>query len=267
MRSRSAPGQSPVTVAVALAAVFLYAAIPYLSFARGPEAEVGIPAVGLVLLLGIDLLRGRTAALPLLWLAALMAIWEWAAFWPRHWPFRPLMPLGVYGLLFWRMPSLRRSAGWLRAGRFDQKVWWLFGITAVGSSGALFAWYWLLEPDLSPFLASIPDWSPVLLALAGLGFALLNAAVEEAIFRGVFMQALEESLGPGWSALFAQAVAFGVSHFAGIPKGWSGVGMATLCGGMLGVIRRCSGGLLAPFLAHVVADVAIFLLLVCWVRT
>jgi hypothetical protein len=38
---------------------------------------------------------------------------------------------------------------------------------------------------------------------------MLNAAVEEGAYRGVFLHALDKSLGPGFAALLLQALAFG----------------------------------------------------------
>ena len=55
-----------------------------------------------------------------------------------------------------------------------------------------------------------------------------------------------------------QAVAFGALHLLGIPGGWIGVAMAAAYGVMLGWLRRRSQGMLAPYLAHGLADVAIF---------
>jgi len=253
-------------IVVLLAAVALYAAIPFQLFLQGFDAELGMSTAGLAALLGLSLLLREPAAVHLALLTALMGGWHWARIWPPFWPFGPLAPLVAYGLIAAAVPRLRRGVGWLRRGEFDTTVWWLVGITVVGSSVGLLLWYFILHPDLSHFLGSIPDWHPALLALGGLGFSLLNAAVEEGIFRGVVMQALEAAFGPGILALIVQALAFGAIHFIGIPNGWLGVGMAAVYGGMLGFIRRRSGGMLAPFAAHVVADVVIFAILVCWVR-
>ncbi|MEW6755249.1 MAG: CPBP family intramembrane glutamic endopeptidase, partial [Candidatus Latescibacterota bacterium] len=154
---------------------------------------------------------------------------------------------------------------WLACGRFTPPVWWLAGVTAVGSAAALLGWFLALRPDLTHFLGNIPRVSPALLVVAGLGFSLLNAAVEEAVFRGVVMEGLSGLLAPGWLVVPVQAAAFGSIHFIGVPNGWLGVIMATLYGVMLGLIRRCSQGMLAPFATHVVADVVIYAILACWV--
>lgn len=251
---------------IMLTALLLDSSICYILAQWGFGASLRVPTGGLVVMLVLSLLLRERMAVHLALLYALMGVWMWSGIWPPFWPFNPLVPLVIYGLIAAAVPNLRRSVGWLKVGGFDSLVGWLVGITVVGSVAALPLWFFLLEPDLTHFLGNIPDWSPAWLVLAGLGFALLNAAVEEAIFRGVVMQSLEAAFGVGWLSLLIQAAAFGAIHFIGFPNGWLGVGMATLYGVMLGFIRRCSGGMLAPFATHVVADVVIFVILVCWVR-
>jgi hypothetical protein len=72
--------------------------------------------------------------------------------------------------------------------------------------------------------------------------------------------ALERAVGIR-TAFVVQAVAFGLIHWRGFPRGLDGVVLATVYGLMLGAIRRRTGGLLAPWLAHVFADVVILALL------
>lgn len=90
----------------------------------------------------------------------------------------------------------------------------------------------------------------------GLGFSCLNAAAEEAFYRGVIMHALLGTVGTV-PALALQAVSFGLLHTEGIPSGPAGVTLTAGYGLLLGVIRLKAGGLLAPWLAHVLADVTI----------
>jgi membrane protease YdiL (CAAX protease family) len=96
-----------------------------------------------------------------------------------------------------------------------------------------------------------------LLIAGGLIFAMLNAAVEEAAYRGVFLHALDRSLGSGFLPLLLQALAFGAIHIRGFPRGWIGVGLACIFGLLMGVIRRRAGGMFAPWIAHVFTDVVI----------
>jgi len=103
----------------------------------------------------------------------------------------------------------------------------------------------------------MPLW---FLPLAGVAFALLNSAVEEAIFRGIFLQALDSAVGAGTISLVIQAAFFGWLHYSkiGFPKGLAGVAMASVYGLLLGYLRYRSQGMLAPWLAHVGTDIAVF---------
>jgi membrane protease YdiL (CAAX protease family) len=219
-------------------------------------------ATGL-LLAGALLIRER-ACIHAALLTFLLAVWGIVAdlaIWPSL-----IIPLIAYAVFVFLFPSLRWSVNWLRIGRFDRTVLLLMTGAVFLSSAALVVWFFLAKPDLAHFLKSIPSWNPALLIFEGIGFALLNAAMEESIYRGVLMQALDEALGPGWHSLILQAAAFGLLHIKGIPGDWIGVGMAMIYGLMLGIIRRRSSGILAPFATHIFADIIIFVILVLLVR-
>ncbi len=180
----------------------------------------------------------------------------------RLWPLNILAPLAVYGGAVMLSSSLRRSVGWLRTGRSGRDVRILIVATIIISGAALVAWTVLTNPDLERHLALVPDlplWVYPLLAVA---FAVVNAAMEEVIFRGVMMEALDSALGDGYWSIGTQAVSFAALHYlAGFPSGVLGFFMVLVYGVMLGVIRRRSKGLLAPWVAHVTTDIAIFSIL------
>ncbi len=46
-------------------------------------------------------------------------------------------------------------------------------------------------------------------------------------------------------------------HLHGFPRGWSGVVLASIYGVMMGALCRRARGLLAPWAAHLFADLAI----------
>jgi membrane protease YdiL (CAAX protease family) len=148
-------------------------------------------------------------------LTFLLAAWNIIsniAVWPSL-----IIPLIVYAGVVILSPPLRRGAGWIRAGQFDRTLRALMLVTVFVSATGLLVWFILWKPDLTHFLSSIPSWNPALLVFEGIGFALLNAAMEASIFRGVLMQALDERLGPGMPSVILQAVAFGLLHIEGIP--------------------------------------------------
>jgi membrane protease YdiL (CAAX protease family) len=87
--------------------------------------------------------------------------------------------------------------------------------------------------------------------------------MEEAIFRGIMMEALDSALGAGYCSIGIQAIPFAALHYiAGFPNGVLGFIMVLIYGVMLGAIRRLSKGILAPLVAHIAADSTIFSILV-----
>lgn len=225
-----------------------------------PEAVSFIVTSVIGLLIAGAVILGHRAAIHASLLTFLIAVWNCIsniAIWPSL-----IIPLTLYAGMVVLIPSLRRSVDWLRVGQFDRTLRALMAAAVLVSSAGLVVWFLLWKPDLTQSLKSVPSWNPWLLVFEGIGFALLNAAMEEAIYRGVLMQALDEALGPGMPSVVLQAAAFGLLHIQGIPGGWVGVFMAMAYGLMLGVIRRRSRGIIAPFVTHVFADLAIFAMLV-----
>ncbi len=183
----------------------------------------------------------------------------------RAWPMNIVSPLAIYGLTAAALPSLRRSIGWLHSGRMESEIIITVLATSAVSCVALVIWYAAARPGNSQLLINMPPMPLWAFPFAGLAFALGNAAVEEAIFRGIFMEALDSAFGPGCAALTLQAAAFAVMHFvAGFPQGWWGLAMVFVYGLMLGILRRRSRGMLAPWLAHVTADCTVFAIL-AWI--
>ena len=178
------------------------------------------------------------------------------------WPFNLVMPLLIYLIVVLAVPRYRSSLLWLRIGRFDKKILLLVIATAVTSGIALYIWSRALNPDLSIHLKFIPDMPLWLFPIAGLGFSAFNAAMEEFVFRGVAMQALDSAFGPGILSIVLQACPFGAMHYReGFPNGAWGLAMTFVYGIMLGALRRRAQGMFAPWIAHVCADMMIFAIL------
>jgi membrane protease YdiL (CAAX protease family) len=169
------------------------------------------------------------------------------------------LAFAIYLVVFTRVAWLGGATGWLRPGA------WRTGLVTAGAafaalSGlALFAWYAIARPDLADLVRTfVPGWPLWLLAPAAILFSLINAALEEAAYRGVLLEALDTVLGPGPLAVALQAVAFGALHYrAGFPRGAVGVGLAFVYGAALGELRRRAGGLLIPWVTHVLTDLVI----------
>ena len=206
---------------------------------------------GLLLLTAIAL--RINVALPLLGAA-------WAAseiFLPgrQYWPFILLLPLAVVSVAAWFIPSLKRAIfrpGKLR-GNYLAAI-----LVAVLSIAGLGLWLYFFGPDLSAQRSLLPNWQPAFIVLAILAFALFNAGMEELIYRGV----VQGSLSATWKSpaliISAQAAAFAAAHFqGGVPSGWSGLVLAFIYGSLMGWLRFRSGGLLAPYAAHVLTNIFI----------
>jgi membrane protease YdiL (CAAX protease family) len=167
--------------------------------------------------------------------------------------------IAAYAAIVWSVPWLRGTVGWARRGTLGWDVRLLIAAVVATSSVGLIVWHQLTSADLSDISRDfIPDVAPWLLIIGALGFSMVNAMVEEVAYRGVMMHALDAAFGVGVVALVLQAVPFGIMHMTGgFPRGYVGVALATVYGLMMGLIRRRSQGMLAPWLAHVLTDAAI----------
>jgi membrane protease YdiL (CAAX protease family) len=172
------------------------------------------------------------------------------------WPLYLLVPCGA-AFLFGRMGGKKRHITLVRLGRLGRSEFGAILMIALVSAAALVAWVGLLRPDLSRFIALLPDWPIVLLLLLGIGFSIVNAVLEELLWRGFLQSWLLSVVNPA-VAIGVQAVSFGAFHFTGFPGGFAGISLATVYGLMLGALAFRCRGLLAPCAAHVVADAVIF---------
>lgn len=243
---------------IVLAAVAVFS-LSFL-FSRTIGGVLAAAAVWTALTLAAVLVR-RPRAIHLTLLAGLGAVLKLAA--PKLWP--GLVPwlaaLGVYLLALRASSALQTTADWARRGSLDPGVRWLVLAAIPVAAAGLVLWATAVgEAGLSEGARlairqtqGVPLW---IVVPVGLLFSCLNAAVEEAFYRGVIMQALLATVGT-MPALALQAAAFGLLHTEGIPSGPAGVLLTTGYGLLLGVIRLKAGGLLAPWLAHVLADVTI----------
>lgn len=235
-----------------LAVVAAYAICPFLP--RGPLQV--LPLAGFTLAAAV---HGKTEARdPGLLLTMSVGL---GALGPLQgtWPLPAVLALIAYGLLAARTRAL--TLDWLVRGRLDRGLAGIIALFVASSSAALIAWFLAMDPDVSDIVARVPRVSLPLLALAGLGFSMVNAFAEELLFRGAMMHALEAALGRGRAALLIQAAVFGLLHIEGFPRGAIGVVLASIYGLMMGIVRQRSGGLLAPWAAHVFADITIFAIL------
>ena len=169
------------------------------------------------------------------------------------------LALAVYGGIVSRVPWLHDAGRWCIAGNTAARFL-VAGIVFAALSGvALLAWYHWTQPNLDDLVESfVPSWPLWLLVPGAIVFSVVNATLEEAAFRGVCLDSLDRALGTGITPLLLQATAFAALHFqAGFPRGIAGLGLTFLYGFVMGELRRRSGGLMAPVVAHVITDLVV----------
>ena len=210
-------------------------------------------------LLCVAILGGALFSVHAVLLAALLVIPGAVVPMFRVWPFTLLVPLFFYGAVVLSIPPLRHSIGWMCRGTINRNVALLIIATVLISGLTLVGWIVWIKPDVKAYLAMMPELPLWIYPLVGLGFALVNAAMEEIVFRGIFMEAIDSALGAGYGSVGIQSVPFAALHYlAGFPNGVCGFFMVFVYGVMLGAIRRMSRGMLAPLVTHLAADMTIF---------
>lgn len=165
----------------------------------------------------------------------------------------------------WIFPPVRKEFGWFRRGELDQITWGAVGLVS-GISAVIFV-LWAFSTNylgastlLLRTYDSAPYWWLLLLGIPF--FATINAFVEEMVYRGIFLAALEKTWKNLWLVLGLQALAFSAVHYAsGFPSGKFGFVLAFGYAMALGKIKQRSEGMLAPFLTHAISDTMIGLLL------
>lgn len=178
------------------------------------------------------------------------------------WPVGPALALLVTVLVSWSTGRLVRWSEWFRVGGIDAGSWMIVGCIAVVSAIALVLWQSFFDGQLPPTYRQLTESVSPPVAVAGaLGFAIVNGAIEDSIFFGILLTPLLRHFSPP-AAVTMTAIAFGVAHFNGVPNGVVGVLLAASWALMLGYLRMRTNGMLATYLAHIVADATIVIVLI-----
>jgi membrane protease YdiL (CAAX protease family) len=175
----------------------------------------------------------------------------------RQWPWAWLVPMVAYVLVVIGVPRLRCPMVWLRTGRLSTSTVGLTVIFMVLTPAVLFGFAIWARPDVSGFRGALPVEALGGPLFAGVIFTVVNATLEELVFRGVLFDALEPQRGTAF-ALVATSVLFGLGHWRGFPAGLLGASLATLFGFVTGGLRWWTGGLALPILVHMAADATIY---------
>ena len=179
-------------------------------------------------------------------------------FWPMH----LLLPLAgavvLVGVLTSQQKGILRRVGALFPLGALNKDNTLFAVSICACSIiGLYFWQLLANANLSAYKAMIPDGALLPVLMAGLGFSLINASLEEAIWRGVFLDCLMR-LSNFPTAALVSSFSFGLAHANGVPSGNLGIVLSFIFGLLLCELKRRSQGLLLPVCAHILTNVFIF---------
>lgn len=172
-----------------------------------------------------------------------------------------LVPFIISTLLILPFSRTRPTLAWAKTGKIDRISVLLLFITGVISTGTLIVWaLWTdnlgIGIQMVKEFSQYPQW---LILIIGIPlFAIINAFAEEVVYRGVMQEALARVFSQKYLVLILQASAFAAVHFAvGFPNGSFGYLMVFVYGLVLGYLRLRTNGMLAPYLAHLIADLTI----------
>lgn len=163
--------------------------------------------------------------------------------------------------LIFPFKSLRERVSFFKRGEISMNHRYLIVAVSLGSALALILWgLWTKNLGVAAEglkdLRKINRW--VLYFVFIPVFSLVNAFAEEVFYRGVVQEALSRVFRSEILVIFLQAASFAAVHYAGgFPNGVLGYFMVLVYGCLLGFLRAKTKGLLAPYLAHVVADFVI----------
>jgi membrane protease YdiL (CAAX protease family) len=178
----------------------------------------------------------------------------------RIWPLLWVIPLLAYLAMVATIPPLRASFSRWRFGRITPFAVSAAVIIGLSTIATLVVFHRTVHPDVSGYRTMLPvKWFGGIVGTAIL-FPLLNAALEEIVFRGVLFDSIASQWGSS-IAVIVTAVFFGYGHMKGFPPGPIGAVLAGVFGVAIGWLRVTTGGIGLPFLTHVAADTTIFILL------
>jgi membrane protease YdiL (CAAX protease family) len=127
------------------------------------------------------------------------------------WPWYLFLPLLIYGGIALALPPLRRTAPKLTLGRMGGAPRACAVILSVATTSVLVGFHVVARPEVIGLAAKLPTSVFGNLVLAGVCFSLVNAVLEELVFRGFLWEALARE----WNAAVAlgvTAVLFGFGH-------------------------------------------------------
>jgi uncharacterized protein len=171
------------------------------------------------------------------------------------------LPIIIFFIIAFSTPVIRKTLAWIKIGQQNTISKILILLTSIISIISLLIWAansdylglgiktikgFLAYNHLLVFILFIPI------------FAIVNALIEEFMFRGILQESLRKNFNNKLFVIILQALPFAAFHYAaGFPNGITGVFMVFIWGAVLGYLREKTNGLLAPVICHLVADLTI----------
>ncbi len=156
----------------------------------------------------------------------------------------------LFGFLIF-FKKMNRKTLFLAKGNTKGLIGWSV-LFALFSTLGLATWFYFQEG--SPYARLMPEAPIPLLILLGIGFALINAAFEEGLFRSIFFVHFSEILG-SVPAIIRQAIWFSLLHYqSGFPSGIVGILLTFLFGSLMVYLMHRSRRILILVVIHTFAD-------------
>jgi membrane protease YdiL (CAAX protease family) len=117
---------------------------------------------------------------------------------PLPWPWYLLLPLLAYAAITLSFAPLRRTAPVLTIGRLTGAPLAYAVLLSSATTAVLLAFHAWVGPDVSELAGRLPVAAFGNLVVAGICFSILNAALEEIVFRGILWGRLPPSGAVRW---------------------------------------------------------------------
>jgi len=149
---------------------------------------------------------------------------------------------------------------WLKIGVVERNSIILGIMISLGSVIVLTAWG-LWSDDLGAgeeIMKQIMTYNHFFMVVLITAFALINAFIEEFIYRGIAQEAIYKAIPNPYFAIFLATTCFAAAHVRyGFPNGKLGYAMTLIYGSLLGYLRFTTKGILMPYLTHVISDIVV----------
>lgn len=160
------------------------------------------------------------------------------------------LPVVFFTLIIATRPQVKQTIDWWRKDQFSPKTRWLMLLAILTASAIMFVYLKLNTASIDRFLDMLPEGGLGFIVSMGLLYAALNGIVEEYIFRGMIWNGLGKIFTHHRVIIGVQAAIFGLSHYWGLPGGWSGVLLTFFFAIFLGYIRHKTQGLWGCIIVH-----------------